>query len=212
MVFQWNPDFFWHIGPFNYCTCGHCGWDGIVCLSVGSVVSFHSFVSSFHFLYLNLHCQIGIALLVHWLSVWFMHYFICVCVSDNWVSLITKLNCQIASHYTKSNQTIIFWYINQFFLFFHSNHNFSCCYGNHINLLPLATSGSLSYSFHGYNLCLLPLATRNFWFMHSDGHFCFLSYRLFLFYIHLNWPVMGTDLCSLCLFAYLLIWFITLDL
>ena len=30
--------------------------------------------------------------------------------------------------------------------------------------------------------------------------------------IDLLWPVMGTDLCSLCLFAYLLICFITLDL
>ena len=37
------------IGLFNYCTCGHCGQDGIVCLSVRSV--FHSLVSYLTFLH-----------------------------------------------------------------------------------------------------------------------------------------------------------------
>ena len=33
-------------GLFNYCTCGHCGWEIIVCPSVRS---FQSFISSLFF-------------------------------------------------------------------------------------------------------------------------------------------------------------------
>ena len=59
------------MGPFNYCPYGHCGWDGIVCLSVGSITwsvisSVSLSVSSFQFLWLNLHGRVGIGLLAHY--------------------------------------------------------------------------------------------------------------------------------------------------
>ena len=53
------------------------------------------------------------------------------------------------------------------------------------------------------------VANSNKKLFHSDGHFCFLSCRQFLYIYrsisHLNWPVMESDLWSLYLFHYLLI-------
>ena len=94
----------WHIGLFNYCTCGHYGQDGIVWLSVGSITwslvhlihyLFYSFISSLESALSDWHCHCLIGKQFVILIYAVFHLDVCLWSSDNWVSFNTKLNCQM---------------------------------------------------------------------------------------------------------------------
>ena len=103
----------WHTGLFDYCTCGHYGWDGIVCLSVGSItwsiwciISVIPLVSLFESAlsdwYLSFESHLLICQICQFWYMQLFHLDVCLFSSDNWVSFSTKLNCQIesTSYYT----------------------------------------------------------------------------------------------------------------
>ena len=166
ICFQWDLDLFWLIGPFNYCTLGHWCRDHIVWLSVGSIT--WSFVSFFHSLVIICIVGFGIASLANCL-IWYIQLLqssVCMvfCVYfDNWVGFITKLNCQM-----DFIKTIIFCLTSFFFYILEP-----IIFWFPWLLRQFVASGN-SWLF------LWLLASICFY---SDGHFCFLSYRQFLYHI-----------------------------
>ena len=134
-------------GLFNYCTCGHCGWEIIVCPSVGSCQ--YIYFISILFFHIDSHCWIGMDHIGVILACWFIMVLIygvnssvCLSIGGNLVSFNTELNSLIIL----DQLTIFLGCCDP--VFFHSNHIFWLL-SNHIflflwRLLPLATI-SLSY-------------------------------------------------------------------
>ena len=101
----------------------------------------NSYVSSIESALSDWHCLIGnLSNLIYICS-----YFICLCSSDFWVSLGTKLNCQ-RNPSIYSNHNFLLWFNHNFFDISVVTIIFCCFHGYHVNLLPLATVDC----FYGY--------------------------------------------------------------